>query len=176
MENKNILYYYKLGEVLDQTQAKISPRRYTEHVVFTNIWREIVDIDKFSQKYGLTLTFKSQFAMDDPKELHRFVHDKISKSCVFKNTKYIFFPEFTQNGNLHYHGVIWDCYEVDFIRISKWWKRSFGYTREEKEFNMYICCNKAMYCERRKMFNKWCWSHYMSKDHGKVGLYPFTNY
>ncbi len=157
-------------DILDQTLEK------KPNIVYDNIWSKICLINKHSQKYGITLTFSSKWHIEDSLTLHRIVISKITKSTVCKNINYIFFPEFTKGGILHYHGIIWDCYQLPFIRFSRWWSRTFGFTKPELELRYYLCNISAKCTQSQISKAKHCWSHYITKDYGKNGLWTLTHY
>lgn len=125
----------------------------------------IKEINKFSQKSGFTLTINAskvcKFVKDvtDPKELHRYIHNKIVKSRVWKKIKFVMFPEFsTINGNLHYHGIIYDEYQTVVMKCIKWWRRNFGFAKPELEIRHYDN-----------------WMNYITKDINKTGLWTIYN-
>ncbi len=111
-------------------------------------------IKKHSQISGFTLTFKAKFHDDDDKWLHSYVEGKILESKVWKDKKYMLFPEFTRNGVLHYHGLFFDCYQMEVMKCLKWWRRKFGFAKPELELR-----------------NVLKWKDYCIKDYGKAGLW-----
>ena len=113
------------------------------------------------------MTFKPLFHDEDPMEFHKIIYDKLFKSKIWEN--YIIFPEFTDKGILHYHGVFFDIYECKFVRMANWWRRQFGFTRNELKINTYDCL-KIINCVHSDPDGKHCWKHYISKSYGKTGL------
>lgn len=110
-----------------------------------------------SQFYGFTFTFKKKFHVEDPKTLHKILQQILLSSTTFGSrapAKYYMFPEFSPTGNLHYHGVIYDCYQVQFIKMCKWWRRKYGFVKVEIEI---------------KHPKKWV--NYITKDYCKTGLW-----
>lgn len=161
-------------EVLDQNKTKIVAKAIGKTIGSMYLVDIMEKSVVFTQKYGITLTFKSKFTMDDPKKLHRMIANKLLKSRVWQGHKYILFPEFTSSGSLHYHGIIWDTYEVDLVRMAQWWRRTFGYVKLEKDIKYYYCGTPATQeCSQKNKKNKKikCWLHYITKDVGKVGLW-----
>ncbi len=160
---ENIAVIYKriiksLGAVLDQTQTrKIKKTSGPQLEKFNKLHKEIENIfGNFSQVYGITVTLSKKYSLDDPLQMHRFIQRKINRSRLWKARKYILIPEFSEiNSNLHYHGLIYDCYELEAVRLSKWWKREFGFTKLEKEIR---------HPEK--------WSTYILKDINTTGLWP----
>lgn len=172
------IYSNILGSQLDQTQAppEIKPRG--TNLVFANIIKQLCSLQVFTQKYGITLTFKSSFHSDCPLFLHKLARD------FFKDYdskfKYVLFPEFTQKGNLHYHGVIWSCYELPLMQCIKRWKRKYGISKIENPINYYFCSDISN-CRIKQLMlnpkeNSKCWLHYILKDYNKNGLWSLTNY
>ncbi len=149
MEKNNVPEF----ELLDQTKPKkCNPvTEYIKHLINTKI-------DKFSQVSGFTLTLKKKYHDDDSVWIHRYIHAKILKSSVWKDKNYILIPEFTKAGNLHYHGIIWDHYDITVMRCIKWWRREFGYAKPELELRNYKN-----------------WSKYILKNYLKTGLWTIFN-
>lgn len=141
----------RLGlQLLDQTQHKFRVSEPKTSIML----KKCQDVESSTQKYGATLTL-CKWHNDDPLLIHREVEKKILASTIWKGNKYIMFPEFgSKNGSLHYHGIFYDMYEVEFVRMMKWWRRTFGYVKIELEIRHYDC-----------------WIKYIIKDHGKVGLW-----
>lgn len=150
-----------------------------ERVIVSEIIKKIFsDMNTFynyDQCYGITLTFnmrrlcvrnllsyadkhicyKKKITSYDPEVLHKHVIKNIQNSHLWKKTKYILFPEFTNNNSqLHYHGIIYGgIYQMDVVKICQKWKREFGYFKLEKKIN-----------------NLDAWKKYIHKDYGKTGL------
>ncbi len=144
-------------ELLDQTQRKKSVNEYNpSKEVINSKLTEI--INNFTDVCGFTLTIKKKYHNDDDKYIHRLVQTKILTSLVWKNKKYMIFPEYTKKGNLHYHGIIWDEYEIEVMRCIKWWRRIFGFAKPEL-----------------KLSSKYNWIKYIVKDYGKTGLWTIYN-
>lgn len=154
--------------ILDRTQAD-SRNKFTdseEEAIRQDvlackgvIMDKLNKVIKFSDMCGFTLTFRREYHNDDPAYLHRLVENRILKSRVWKDVKYMMFCEYTKNGILHYHGCTWDCYQIQVIRIINWWKRSFGFAKPETDV---------------KHPDKWI--EYITKDYGKSGLWTLYNW
>lgn len=80
------------------------------------------------------------------------------RSKKWRKTKYVLFPEFDKNANLHYHGIFFDTFEIKCVEASNWWKRKFGYTKLELQ-----------------LFSRENWFEYITKDYHKVGLSVITS-
>ncbi len=155
------IYNKKLGlQLLDQTQPAISKMSNKDEY---NPSIEVIrkELDKISKNYsqvcGFTLTFKKKYHSSCDKWLHRKVHNEIKKSKIWKDTKYIIFCEYTKKGILHYHGIIYDSYEIQVMRCIKWWRRLYGFAKPEL-----------------KLINKQNWLTYITKDYGKTGLWTMS--
>lgn len=137
----NILdYFYGIGfELLDQTLPADGDKKRTEtNMVRLAIFNDLSHVpDKYSQIYGITFTFKPKFYTLDPDHLHSLVRSRIEKSTVCRKCKYYLIPQFTPKGNLHYHGVVYDCYQVPFMKMVKWWRRNFGFSKPELTIRHY---------------------------------------
>lgn len=154
---KNILDYYNKGvSLLDKTPVA-KPRLKTtvdENITLLVIKEKIKLIESFTDVIGVTLTLKKKFHDSDDSWLHREIQCKLIKSNTFKKLKYILVPEYTKNGNLHYHGIIWDSYQLQYMKAIKWWRRNYGFVKPELKINNYAN-----------------WTNYMFKDYYKTGLY-----
>ncbi len=150
--------YKNVGlEVLDQTQPKLAKVSYNPCKEV--LMKELMIInDKFSQVCGVTLTLRKKFHDVDPKDMHRMIHERISSSRVWHEKKYILIPEFTKNGILHMHGVIYDEYQTIVIKLVNWWRRTYGFAKIELKINNYKN-----------------WTNYILKDYGKTGLWTIYN-
>lgn len=166
-------YYISVGvDILDQTQR--NKLNTDSNVVLNKHLMTLLSLNRHTDKYGVTLTFNKKWYNEDPKELAQMVQLKLNNASCFKKVKFIFCPEFTTHGNLHYHGVIWDCYQMPFQKCVRWWRRTFGYVRPEIEIKYYYC-DTAITCSIKKQMitpkkTSKCWLHYIIKDRGKVGL------
>ncbi len=146
IKNKNVF-----AGVLDKSKQHVQGKH-------TNLSREFIIkklsdiIKKHSQLCGITLTLKMRFQDRDPKNMHLDIQKKIVNSKVWDN-KYVLIPEFSPKGHLHYHGIIYDHYNVGVVRMSNMWARTFGFTKIE--FTLHHPSE---------------WIKYMMKDLGKTGL------
>lgn len=149
----NLFDYYNsktVCDLLDRSKtSKIKCHTYSKY-------REILKNIK-SDYHGVTLTFKSKFLEEDPLDLHRIVQQVLSNSTLWNKQRYYLFPEFTKNGNLHYHGVIIGCYEVTTMRMINMWRRKFGFVKPELQIQHH---------------NEWM--DYITKS-SNVGLWPFIH-
>ncbi len=149
----------KVGLLLDQAQPE-SKKCDTSNVCRNKILNRLNNIfDDYTQVYGITLTFKLKFSDYCDEVLHREIKERIDKSTLFKQTKYVLFPEYTQKGTLHYHGIIYDCYQVEYMKCVKWWRRNYGFVKPEL---------KIKYPKK--------WIQYITKDLGKTGLYTLYKF
>ncbi len=158
IKQRNILEFYKkLGGLLDQAQPEKMEK--TNGDKKNNLLLRLNSIFRNNtQVYGITCTLGKKCDYNDPLFMHRMIVRKLCRSTLWRKQKYLLIPEFTDNGRLHYHGVIYNCYEVEAIRLSQWWKREFGFTKFEKEI---------------RYPNKWI--DYILKDIGKTGLWTISN-
>lgn len=147
-----VLNKIKVGELLDQTQPDF--KSITGDVTRDVLIEKLKEIEDFTDVCGVTLTLKKKYHNDDDKWMHRYIENKILKSQAWKDKKYILVPEYTKNGVLHYHGVIWDSYQIEVMKVAKWWRRHFGFVKPELKINNYKN-----------------WMNYMIKDYGKTGLW-----
>lgn len=158
---KSILDYYKNTEadleILDPNTPENSNYRnieggyHTRDYILNNLK---LNISKYTDKIGITCTLKKKFHLEDATWMHRHIERSIIRSRLWRKRKYILIPEFTQNGNLHYHGIIYDCYHVHSMKIVNWWRRTYGFVKVEM-----------------KLRNYKNWVRYITKDLGKTGLW-----
>lgn len=150
------------GVLLDKTKNKLKEMPFAgqlDNDVPDYLTKRIRELEKVSQIGGFTLTFSKKFKNEDPRWLMRYVQEKINNSRVWKGKEYILLPEFTKNGDLHFHGVLWNCYQVELLQLTRWWSRSFGFTKPEIEIANYDN-----------------WIRYIFKDYGKTGLWTIYNF
>lgn len=99
--------------------------------------------------YGFTLTLKKKYQKFDPKQLHRFVHKDIDK--FFKDIpKYHIFPEFDNNGNLHYHGICWNTWQATLEMALRRWRRKYGFVKPELNLSNYDAWIRYIIKQRRR--------------------------
>ncbi len=148
---------YKLGfALLDQNPTVEKEKDYepTFEPTKETLLKRLDIIKKFSDCRGATFTLKPKWHDEDPKTIHRYIHEKIAKSRLWRKEHYMLFPEFTKKGVVHYHAIFWDIYQAPYINLIQWWRRTFGFAKVElkiNHINAYI--------------------RYMTKDYGNVGLY-----
>ncbi len=179
-KQKTILEYFRkessLGVSLDQTQTENVRKSYSAQVVRRACFQAMIKILEYDEKYGITFTFKKSFHGDNPLFLHRLIDQKIASSRLWKECKYILYPEFTAGGILHYHGLIYDCSQLQMSRINIWWKRTYGTITKIEYSIRYAYCGTEHECTQINKSNaKSCWLHYVSKDSGKTGLWIIYN-
>lgn len=151
---KNIQKVKVGSHLLDETQQQLGTAdSYNPTVNF--IKDLLVSIEKnYTQINGLTLTFQNKWLESDDKDLHRYINNKINNSTVWKKVNYLMFPEFDKNLRLHYHCIIYGSYDLHLARVTRWWRRTYGFAKPEK--NLYNYKN---------------WATYISKDYRKTGLW-----
>lgn len=142
-------------DILDQTQRKKG--YYNPSIEFINNKLNKI-IDNSSDVCGVTLTFRKSYHNDDDKYIHKLVISTLKKSRIWKNKNYILFPEYTKNGVLHYHGIIWDHYQSEVMSCVKWWRRKYGFVKPELELK-----------------NRYRWIEYITKNYGKTGLWTIMS-
>jgi len=148
---------YRLGfDLLDQNPTVEKEKEYepTFEPTRETLLKRIDKIRKFSDCRGATLTLKKKWHNEDPKVIHRYIHQKIASSRLWRKHKYLLFPEFTKKGVVHYHALFWDIYQCPFVKLMNWWRRTFGFAKIELEI---------------RHMN--CYINYIMKNYGKVGLY-----
>ncbi len=173
---RNILDYYSMVESVGSDLTKTNAKKLECHIASNFIKKKLVNITKCSQYYGINITFKSKYHDMDPIQLHRLFQKKLIKSNIWKKNQYLLFPEFSpKSGNLHYHGVVYDCYQHNVISMQKMCKREFG-----PQCKVFLTVNCKL-CEagidgpcsylKQNGDKGWCWTHYITKDVGKTGLW-----
>jgi len=148
--------------ILDQTTAKkVTLGKKGEYNPKTEYVQKACSLllsNKITQMSGFTLTFKRKFHTDDPLWLHRHIEGLIIKSKIWNTKSYMLFPEFTKKGALHYHGIMWNEYNVEVVRSINWWRRKFGFVKPELEI--------------RNIDN---YIRYITKSYSKTGLWTIMN-
>ncbi len=177
---ENTVIYNKLKfDYLTKLKPNIKIKTNGYNLVYENILAKLKLVDLYSQKYGLTLTFSRGFHNDDPLFLHKLIIKEFAKWN--DKFRYIGFPEFSKRNNqLHYHFIIWGCYELEIVTFCKRYQRKFGIYKLENPLRYYYCGNDSDCKVKRLMLNpkpdSLCWFHYIQKDYNKNGLWSITNY
>lgn len=166
-----ILDYFKTDSnvglgLLDPSQheqsEKYNSSQYSKFKSHSDSWK-----DQFCKKldsirehdvYGFTLTFRPKTHEIENERLHAWVKDTIRRSRLWKKTKYCLFPELTSEGKLHYHGIMYDTFQCDVMKIMKKWKREYGFYKVEINIRNYVN-----------------WINYIMKHYGKAGLSTIHN-
>ncbi len=149
---------YRLGfDILDQNPSDNKQKAYEPTKEVIN--KMLLQIKKYSDVRGATFTFKLKWHSEDQEILHKYVHEKIVKSRLWKDKKYILFPEMTKKGVVHYHALFWDIYQEPFVKLIQWWRRTYGFAKMELEIRHYDCYVK-----------------YITKNYGRVGLYTIYKF
>ncbi len=95
-----------------------------------NIKKSLLKHKSSTQRSGFTLTFKPIYHEYDPDELYEFIV-RYCEQNFHKKDPYIIFPEFTSSGILHFHGVVYNCYQRYISSCLKEWRRQYGYVKIE---------------------------------------------
>lgn len=120
-----------------------------------DISKKILKMAICTQKIGFTLTFAKMWHDEDPDTLfHYFV--KFIADNFEKNDKIIIFPEFTVKGILHFHGIIYNCYQRYINKKLKDWRKTYGIVKME-----YAITEK--------------WESYIQKDVTSTGYPVYVN-
>ncbi len=160
----NILDYFTngCGVILDQTTPKLMEKSDSLANRRKSNLRQILlrrCESEHTQCAGFTLTFGKKWQKEDPLTLHRIVQNKLKKSKIWNKKSYLMRPEFTsKNGNLHYHGLIYDTYDIETMRCLQWWRRTFGFVKPELQIRYEVK-----------------WIDYILKDYKKSGLWTLHN-
>ncbi len=162
----NSMSYEQLNDVglklLDQSNAKkddflnLDPNEFNPSKETLNKELFLI-IDNFSDCCGATLTLKKKFHDDDDRWLHRHIFNDICNSRLWSDKKYMLFPEYTKQGVLHYHMIMWDVYQLEVMRCIKWWRRKYGFVKPELKLNSPVN-----------------WIKYITKDYMKTGLWTIS--
>ncbi len=157
---------FQVVPYLDRTTVDLETNVYQPvRSAIIKVMKEIIN-NKYSQVYGFTLTinpkkkFRGYYLQNyDDDVLHRRIGQILKSSRAWKDVCYFMYPEFgDKHGRLHYHGIVYNCYEVKFLKCLNFWKKHFGHPEPE----MSLGSNRI-------------WIGYCVKDDGHTGLYPFFN-
>ncbi len=144
-------------ELLDKIRPNLEEDSYKLYNKDKLINLLLKECEASTQCSGFTFTLKKKFHDEDPIYIHRLVIDKINRSTIWKDKRYILIGEFTKKGIIHYHGIMLDEYQREVIRCTNWWRRNFGFAKPELKIN-----------------SRKSWITYMYKDYGKSGLWTIT--
>lgn len=141
------------GDILDQQYAEFRETKMDNYMkrVITERLMKLIERDDIM---GATFTLRPIYYTKDDKLLHREIELRIMKSTVWKDTYFYMFPEFTKQGNLHYHIIMYGVYQIKFMQCVKWWRRNYGFVKTELKIN-----------------NNKNWVNYIIKDYGRTGLW-----
>lgn len=128
------------------------------------------------QVYPLTMTinFKKFPKMINDANIHRKIQQILIESPSWRKVKYYLFPEYDDNCRLHYHGIIYGCYQSKMVSCMNVWKRKIGFVDKgaSREIRYPICCIEPQCTYIQKgLVKKGCWYHYCIKDTKKSGLW-----
>ncbi len=108
-----------------------------------------------TQKIGFTLTFAKMWHDEDPDTLYKYFTDYIYKEFPCK-IEYIIAPEFTSSGILHFHGIIYNCYQRCVNKLFTKWRKNYGFIKMEYKITEH-------------------WESYILKDMDNIGFPVNTN-
>lgn len=134
------------------------------HEMLIDKWHVADDHKLDPQIYGITITFNDEKKykkitfgnMDDYARSYVFHGHMLDYAFKRPQVKFVIYPEYDQNGRLHYHGVVYGVYQSEFKKLVHGLKRKFGFCKIELEI---------------KHIEEWL--KYISKDTKKSGL-PFV--
>lgn len=105
------------------------------------IEKKIKSFANCTQKVGFTLTFSKMWQDEDPDTLYKYIQDYIEK--YFDKIQYVLVPEFTSSGIMHFHGIIYNCYQRTINKVLNEWRKTFGFIKIEShitdKWEKYIC-------------------------------------
>lgn len=155
----------KVGfEILDQRPRKKEGLNFKGFKEDADIIEYLVDysgnITEEHQICGFTLTYRKRFHSTSLRKLYQDSINSVNKSRIWRADSYnwIMIPELTNNGNLHFHGLIIGEYQSNVRRLMDWWRRNYGYAKPEMQL---------------KSASKWV--KYMIKDIHKTGIPLFIS-
>ncbi len=125
-----------------------------EKVDNSAIEKKIQSFAKCTQKVGFTLTFSRMWQEEDPDTLYRYIQKYIKE--YFDKIDYVVVPEFTSSGIMHFHGIIYNCYQRVINKVLNEWRKLYGYIKIENHIT-----------------DKW--EKYICKDINEVGYAVITN-
>lgn len=89
--------------------------------------------------HALTLTYKNFISYKDSK------HQLLSILSGYPRFRYAFYGEFTKEGNVHWHGTLYESNKLKYNKFIVTWNKLYGYTKESKIGNLigwHIYCLK----------------------------------
>mgnify|MGYP000370969724 CR=1 FL=1 len=124
--------------------------------------------------YGFTLGYNDNHKLagiplkdHDDNIINEYIMDIMKRSNITHGSKkdkvkvhMMMFPEYSERGRLHWHGIVWNC--------CPYWPASIKKMLIRKKF-----CNSPGLRLELKLTSKHSWFKYMTKDYRKSGLkYP----
>lgn len=136
----------EFNQQFDEYMHPVIPKKYlggyTEDAK-KEVLKNILQIfAKNTQRFGFTMTFRPEFHSHTPDfQYHQLL---FFKRDLPKSLKYIIVPEFTEKGNLHFHGIIFNEYDRKCWSVLKKWQLENGFVYKSKgqlteKYAVYIC-------------------------------------
>ncbi len=107
-----------------------------------------------TQKYGITITLKPEYHTMDSLTMHRKIEEYFAEN--FDNVKYIIIAEFTKKAVIHWHGIIYNEYQLAISQKISSIKNVYGFIQMEWRISPH-------------------WEKYIIKDIGTTGLWPIIS-
>ncbi len=120
-----------------------------------NIEKKIQKMSVCTQKIGFTLTFSKMWHEEDLDTLYKYFIEYVQKNFG-TDTKYIIAPEFTSAGIMHFHGIVYSCYQRCVNKKFVDWRKTFGFVKMEYKISEH-------------------WEKYITKDMCNIGYPVSTN-
>ena len=95
-----------------------------------------------SRQHALTLTFR---------DLTGYRRGMVTLATCIRNydfVDYVFYPEFTHNGNIHFHGMIWEKNRRNYNGFLSTWNYFYGFTKESRltdQVKWHLYCRKEQH-------------------------------
>lgn len=95
-----------------------------------------------SRQHALTLTFR------EPMSFSRGMIILASYIRRYNFVDYVFYPEWTEQGNLHFHGTIWEKNIKQYGDFKFTWSFMYGFTKEKPIRPPYGIVGWHLYCRK----------------------------
>lgn len=92
---------------------------------------------------NITLTFKDPIAYDEG--MYRLC-------AAFRRTPtlidYVIYPEYGENGNLHFHGTVWYSNKLHFCSMINNWRYFYGFAKLQAQYKTSNQVKWHLYCRK----------------------------
>ncbi len=122
MQNEDFAKQYEQLYKVDNVEYKLQNKN------LLNLMKKYRDV---SDQIGFTLTFNSSYHDEDPDLLYTYLVRYVKQYFTNENMNFIVMTEFTAKGIIHFHGIIYNCYQRFVVKMLTSWRKWYGIIKLE---------------------------------------------